>query len=468
MNEAGDAEYDVIVLGGGAVGENAAARPVGHGLSAAVVEEHLLGGECSYYACMPSKALLRPGEVLDAVRRVPGAREAVTGQIDTAEALRRRDKLTSGWDDSGQEDWVRGEGIALYRGHGRLVGEREVEVTDESGGTSRLRATRAVVLATGSRAAVPPIDGLRETRTWDSRDITTAKEVPERLVILGGGVVGVEMAQAWRSLGSREVTLIEMADRLLGPEEPFVGAELADALRESGVDVRTGTQATGVRRPADDAPVTVTTSDGAEVTADELVVAVGRAPITDDIGLETVGLEPGKYVHTDDQLRVLGVDGDWLYAVGDCNGRNLLTHMGKYQARVAGDVIAGKRAVAHADHNATPRVVFTTPLVGAVGLTEATARERGHRVVTVTHDTGAVAGAVTKGAGLSGTSKLVIDDDRRMVLGATFTGPAADELLHSATVAVAGEVPVDRLWHAVPSFPTVSEVWLRLLEKYGL
>lgn len=460
--------FDVIVIGGGAVGENAAARPASQGLEVALVEEHLLGGECSYYACMPSKALLRPGEALEAVNRVPGAREAVTGDLDVDEVLARRDALASHWDDTGQAEWVTSEGITLVRGHGRLAGERAVEVAELDGGTRSLQARRAVVLATGSRAAIPPIEGMDETRVWDSRDITTAKEVPERLMIVGGGVVGVEMAQAWRWLGAGEVTIVEMADRLLSLEEPFAGEELADALRGQGIDVRTGAQVMAVSRPADDAPVAATLADGSQLTADELVVAVGRQPITDDVGLDTVGLSPGTYVDTDDHMQARGVEGEWLYAVGDCNGRNLLTHMGKYQARVAGDVIAGRPAQAWADHGVTPRVTFTDPIVAAVGLTEAAARDQGVNVTSVTHDTGAVAGAVAKGEGISGTSQLVIDDDRRVVVGATFTGPGVEEMVHAATIAIAGQVPVDTLWHAVPSFPTISEVWLRMLEAYGL
>ena len=224
----------------------------------------------------------------------------------------------------------------------------------------------------------------------------------------------------------------------------------------------------GVERRGADGPVTATLADGQAFEVDEVLVAVGRRPATGELGLDAVGLEPGKFVEVDDQLRAKGVAGGWLYAVGDCNGRALLTHMGKYQGRIAGDVIAGRPAAATADHRMVPRVTFTDPQVAAVGLTEAEAVEQGLTVRSVEYGTGDVAGAYTLGNGIKGTSKLVIDDDRRVIVGATFTGPGVQELLHSATIAIVGEVPLDRLWHAVPSFPTVSEVWLRLLEAAGL
>ncbi|MBA2316484.1 MAG: NAD(P)/FAD-dependent oxidoreductase [Euzebyales bacterium] len=457
--------YDVVVIGAGPAGENAGAVAAGHGLSAAIVERELVGGECSYWACMPSKALLRPGEALAAARRVPGVREAITGELDVDAVLARRDKLASGFDDAGQVEWLESTGLTLVRGHGRLAGERTVEVTADDGTVRTLVAGKAVIVATGTGAAVPPIDGLPDVRTWDNREITTAKEVPERLILLGGGVVGVEMAQAWRWLGAREVTIVEMEDRLLATEEPFVGEELAEAFTELGIDVRTGVELTKVRRDGDDAPIVATLGDGNELTADELVVAVGRRPRTDDLGLDTVGLEPGESIAVDDQLRATGVDGGWLYAIGDANGRNLLTHMGKYQARLAGDHVAGREVEAWADHRAMPRVVFTDPQVAAVGLTEAQAVEAGPTVRTVSYGTGGVAGAATLGEGVGGTSKLVIDDERDVIVGATFTGPTAGELLHAATIAIVGEVPMSRLAHAVPSFPTVSEVWLRLQEE---
>jgi dihydrolipoamide dehydrogenase len=461
-------EFDVVVIGGGAAGENVAGRCTECGLSIAVVEAELLGGECSYWACMPSKTLLRPGHAHAAARRVPGAREAVTGDLDVAAALARRDWVTGGWDDAGQVAWLEGAGGTLVRGHGRLAGERMVEVGQPDGSTRRLTARRAVVIATGSSAAIPPVEGLREIRTWDSRDVTSAKDVPHRLLVLGGGVVGVEMAQAWRRLGAEEVMVIEALERLVPNEEPFAGDELRRAFEDEGITVITGTKVVRAARDADDAPVTVTLDDGRALMGDELLVAVGRRPRTHDIGLDTVGLEPGRYIDADDQLRASGVSGGWLYAIGDCNGRSLLTHMGKYQGRIATDAIRGRTVEAWADHRAVPRVMFTDPEIASVGLTERAARDHGIDVRTVSYPLGDVAAASASGEGIAGTAHLVIDDRRRVVVGATFTGPNMAELLHSATIAVAGAVPLDVLWHAVPAFPTFSEVWLRLLETYGV
>jgi pyruvate/2-oxoglutarate dehydrogenase complex dihydrolipoamide dehydrogenase (E3) component len=461
-------EFDVVVIGGGPAGENILLRCTECGLSIAVVEQELLGGECSYWACIPSKTLLRPGAVLEAARRVPGAREAITGTLDVDAALARRDEIVGNWHDDGQVEWLEGAGGTLVRGHGRIVGDRTVEVEQPDGTTRRLVARKAVVLATGSHSWMPPVDGLDAIRTWDSRDITSAKHVPRRLLVLGGGVVASEMAQAWKRLGAEEVTIIERSGRLLGREEPWAAEELRSALEAEGITVRTNAEAKAASREGDDGPVTLTLEDGNTLVGDELLVAVGRRPNTRDVGLETVGLEPGKNVEVDDRLRATGVDGDWLYAIGDCNGRSLLTHMGKYQARIATDVIRGRDATAWADHRAVPRVVFTDPQVAAVGLTEAQAREQGIDVRTVSYGVGDVAAGGTSGVGITGTAFLVVDETRGVIVGATFTGPDIGELLHSATVAVAGEVPLDTLWHAVPSFPTFSEVWLRLLETYGV
>jgi len=458
--------YDVIIIGAGPAGENAAEYATQRGLRVAIVEAELVGGECSYWGCMPSKALLRPGEVLAAARRVPAAAAAVTGEVDVEAALRSRDAFTSSWQDDGQVEWLEGAGVTLLRGRGRLTGERRVEVEDVDGGRTTYEATRGVVIAVGSRAAEPPIDGLAEARTWDNRDITSAKEVPERLLVLGGGVIGAEMAQAMRWLGAREVTIIEALDGLIANEEPFAGEELRAAFEELGIRVELGARAEGVARPRADGPVTVTLADGRELTGDELLVAVGRRAPTDDLGLDVLGVEPGRggFIEVDDHLNVPGHD--WLYVVGDANGRSLLTHQGKYQARLVGDALAGVDVdPAWADEKAVPRVIFTDPQVAAVGPTEAQAREDGLDVLAVRFDLGHTAGGALQGKGAGGTAQLVIDRDRRVIVGATFVGAAAGEHLHAATIALVGEVTIERLWHAVPAFPTVSEVWLRLLEQ---
>jgi pyruvate/2-oxoglutarate dehydrogenase complex dihydrolipoamide dehydrogenase (E3) component len=452
--------FDVVVLGAGPAGEVAAGRLADGGLSVAIVEPHLIGGECSFYACMPSKALLRPAEVLAEARRVPGAAQAVTGRVDATAALTRRDEVVHDLDDESMVPWLADKGIELFRGAGRLDGERRVLVGDDV-----LTAGRAVVVATGSAATVPPIEGIEDADPWTNREGTTAPEAPARLIVLGGGVSGVELGQAWRTLGS-EVTLLEHGDRLLAREEPFAGEQVAESLRAIGVDVRVEAAVTAVRSA--DGEVIVELDGEDAVIADQLLVAAGRKPRTDDIGIETAGLTPGKSIEVDDRMRAKGVDGGWLYAVGDVNGRAPLTHMGKYQARAAADVILGKDAAATADGPVSPRVIFTDPQVAAVGHTLASARGAGLDVRAVDVPTEGNAGGSFVGRDAPGTCRIVVDEDRRVIVGATFTGTEVAESLHAATIAVVGEVPLDRLWHAVPSFPTRSELWLNLLEGYGL
>ncbi len=473
---AADGTYDVIVLGAGPVGQNAAERARAGGLSVAMVERELVGGECSYWGCVPSKALLRPVIAIADADHVDGAREAVTGPINAAGVFGRRDRYVSNWDDTGQADWVAGIGATLMRGHGRLDGPRRVEVTTASGTSSVLTARHAVVVCTGSRAALPDLPGIAEARPWTNRKGTDSSVVPDRLAVVGAGGVGVEMATAWHGLGA-SVTLLVRGAGLLPRMEPFVGELVEDGFQRSGVDVRKNVSVTRLRRPHVDGPVTLELNDGTDLEVDEVLFATGRAPLSDDIGLHTVDLAPGSWLEVDDTCRVRAVEDGWLYAAGDANHRALLTHQGKYQARIAGAAIAaraagrpldtapwGRHAVT-ADHQAVPQVFFTDPEAAAVGLSAAAAERSGHRVRTVDVEIGdAVMGAKLYADGYPGRARMVVDADRGYLLGVTFVGPGVSELLHSATVAVAGQVPVDRLWHAVPCFPTISEVWLRLLE----
>ncbi|SDK70245.1 dihydrolipoamide dehydrogenase [Nonomuraea maritima] len=464
-------EFDVIVIGGGPAGENVVDRAVRGGLTAALVEERLAGGECSYWACVPSKALLRPIDLAAEVSRVPGMS---LGPIDVAAVLARRDEAVSNYDDAGQVRWIESVPAELVRGHGRLDGQKRVRVTTDDG-ERVLTARHAVVLATGSVPQVPGVPGLKEAAPWTSHEVTAAKEIPERLAVLGGGVVACEMAQAMHGLGARETTLLVRGGGLLSRMEPFAGELLAEAFAEAGIDVRLRTGIERVERPEPGGKVTVHLSDGTLLEADELLVATGRRAATRDIGLDTVGLPAGEPVEVDDSMRATAVGDGWLYAVGDVNGRVLLTHMGKYQARVCGDVIAARARGDElpamrdlADAYGSPQVVFTDPQICAVGRTERMAREDGFRYRVVDYDMGAVTGAYLLGDGYRGKARAVVDEDRKVLLGVTFAGPGAAELLHAATIAVTAEVPLDRLWHAVPSFPTVSEIWLRLLETYGL
>jgi pyruvate/2-oxoglutarate dehydrogenase complex dihydrolipoamide dehydrogenase (E3) component len=457
-----ETEFDGIVLGAGAPGEVCAGRLADGGMSVAIVEPHLVGGECSYYACMPSKALLRPGELLAEARRVPGVAEAVTGDLDPAKVLARRDEVVHDLSDASQLPWLEEHGIELFRGEGRLDGERRVKVGD-----LELTARQVVVLATGSGAAMPPIDGLDSVRAWNNRDATTSKEVPESMIVLGGGPVGSELAQAWSTLGT-EVALIEGADRILSREEPFAGEQVADALREEhGIDVRTGALAKRVGG-SPGGGVVVELDGGEEIEAAELLVAVGRKPRSAGVGLESVGVEPGRggFVETDGRLRVGGRE--WLYAVGDVNGRALFTHMGKYQAWVAAENALGHEVEAIAEGIGSPRVTFTDPQVAAVGRTLEQAVEAGIDARAVDVPTDGTAGASFYGKGTGGTARIVVDEAGGTIVGATFTGFETADFLQAATVAIVGQVPLERLRHAVAAYPTRSEIWLKLLEAYGL
>ncbi len=330
--------YDVVVLGAGAVGENAADRAGRTGLSVVIVEAELVGGECSYWACMPSKALLRPGAVLAAARDVPGAAAAVTGRLDIEAVLARRTAFTHDWDDTSQVAWLDSTGIDLVRGQARFTGPRTVEVSGEAGVVTLL-ARHAVVVATGSEPVMPPTPGLATARPWTSREATAADEVPASLVIIGGGVVGVEMATAYSDLGCA-VTLVVRGERVLAAAEPFAGEALGEALRALGVDLRLSTEVTSVERDEDG--VRLTLEPGGTVRAAEVLVATGRRPRTGDLGLETIGLTPGRPLEVDAHMQVSEVPEGWLFAVGDVTGRTATTHQGKYDARVGGDVVAAR------------------------------------------------------------------------------------------------------------------------------
>ena len=437
--------FDVVVIGAGPGGEVAAGRLADAGLEVAIVEDRKVGGECSFWACMPSKALLRPAESLAEARRIPGAAEAIDGELDVGAVLERRDEIIHGLDDSSQLPWLEERGIVLYRGWGRLDGEKRVVVGDET-----IEVRRAVFLAGGTTPTLPPIDGLADAKPWTNRDATTAEAIPDRLIIMGGGVVGVEMSQAYSSLGA-QVTLIEGGRRLLPREEEFACEEVTESLEEQGVDIRTGQTATAVRREGGE--VSVTLGDGTTVTGDELLVAVGRTPQVEGLGLESIGLEPDGYVEVDEHARVSGHD--WLYAIGDLNGRAAFTHMAKYQAALACDHVLGKdSATEHgADGPLAPRVIFTDPQVAAVGHTTKTAEDAGLSPRVIDIPTSGNAGGSYYGRGARGTSRFLVDEQRGVLIGATITGSEVADFLHAATIAIVGEVPVTRLRHAVARVP---------------
>jgi pyruvate/2-oxoglutarate dehydrogenase complex dihydrolipoamide dehydrogenase (E3) component len=471
--------YDVIVIGTGPVGQTVAGSASAAGLSVAAVERELVGGECAYWACIPSKAMLRPVVAVADARRVAGARQAVTGAVNAAAVFGRRDTYVNDWNDDDQAKSLKGTGAELIRGHGRLDGLRRVAVETPDGEMVPLTARHAVAICTGSRPALPELAGLDKVRPWSNREATDSRTLPERLAIVGGGGVGVEMATAWSGLGG-EVTLLAQADGLLPRMEPFAGEIVGRALADAGVDVRIDATVTAVHRAGGTGPVTLTIENGGEVEADEVLFATGRQPNTFDIGLQTVGLVPGSWLDVDDTCMVRVLEDGWLYALGDINHHALLSHQGKYQARIAGAAIAaraggqpldttawGAHAVT-ADYQAVPQVFFCDPPAAAVGLTADQAERAGHRIRVVDVDPGQkVIGARLYADDYTGRARMVVDEDGGYLLGATFVGPGVEELVHSATIAVVGQVPLARLWHAVPCFPSISEVWLRLLEAYS-
>ena len=467
--------FDVIVIGAGPVGLQAASRTARGGLSTAVIERRLAGGECEYYGCVPSKAMLLPMEIAGEVGRMPGL--DLDGPIDAPAVFKRRDDFVLHHNDAPVVGEVSHFPATFVRGQGRLAGPMRAEVAAQDGSVRSLRARHAVVLATGSDPYIPDIPGLREARPWTNREATSAEQAPKRLAVIGGGPVACEMAQALHSLGAEETTMLVARERLLPKTEPFAGDLVAKSFRDIGIDVRFGHRATNVERSVTGGPVTIQVDDGSQLEADELLVGTGREPVVHNIGLETIELEAEGSIDVDPTMRATGVPDGWLYAIGDVNGRNQLTHMGKYQARVCGDVIVARaKGVPDnapalrdiADDIGAPQAVFTDPQVLAVGRTEEKAHADGFPIRTVEYDLADVIGAQLQADGYTGRAKAVVNTDRRTLIGFTLVGPAVVDHLHAATIAVTAQVPLDILWHNVPAFPTASEFWLMLLEAYGL
>lgn len=443
-------QVDLIVVGLGPGAEALVTGAVEAGLSVLALEKHLVGGECPYYGCIPSKMMVRAGDALAEAGRVGQvAGEATVVPSWTPVATRIAEEGTSHWDDAIAVSRLEDAGATVVHGVGRLTGPRQVEVTRPDGSTTSYTAATGVVLNTGTRPAAPPIDGLDGTPYWTNRDAVQVSELPGSLVVLGGGPIGCEMAQVFARFGVR-VTLVQRGDTLLSGDEPEAGALLEEVLVGEGLRVMTGASATAVSYS--DGAFTLTLDSGEAIVADKLLVAAGRTPNLDDVGLETVGLDPSAAtLDTDERLRVAGAEGLW--AIGDITGEGAYTHVAMYQAAIALRDVLGQEG-APASYHAVPHTTFTDPEVGAVGLTEEQARDAGLSVRTGSVQLDQTSRGFTHGVGARGLIKVVEDADRGVLVGATAMGPAGGEILGFLAVAVHAEVPVSTLGTMIYAYPT--------------
>jgi dihydrolipoamide dehydrogenase len=468
-------DFDVIVVGGGVAGVAAVRRLASAGLAVALVEDRLVGGECHYWGCNPSKTLLRSIEVLNLAKAVPGVREAISGrELDVAAVFAKRDALIEHLSDQDRTVSLQQAGVAVFHGFGRLSGQRTVRVAYAPGDTTEavLTARHAVVLATGTRPNVPDTPGLAQARPWTNRDLTTMTQVPDRALVVGGGPVAVEFATILSGFGSA-VTLLVRENTLLRNCEPEARELVTQSLQSKGVDIHFATELSAVARPVAGGPVSATFG-GQTIEVDEVVLAAGRRTNTDNLGLETLGLPGGEIVSVNDHLQAVGVAGGWLYALGDTTGRARLSHISTYHGRVVADIITALAAGRELSENELiardagnlAQVIHTDPQVAWVGRTESQARAEGFAVRTRTaHYPDAVSFLALYRDGFEGWAKLVINDETNTLLGATFVGPQFSELVQAATLAIVAKVPVSLLRHAVAPHPTVNQVWDPLLAQ---
>lgn len=444
--------FETVVIGAGPAGEIASSRLAKQGLKTALIERELVGGECAYWACIPSKTLLRPAEAQAEARRAPGVNEPET---HWNEIVKYRDYMIRDLDDSGAVEGYEKRGVSVFKGEARITGPAEIEV----GG--RALASDRIIIATGSDPVIPPIKGLAEAGYWTNREATTLKEVPEDVVVLGGGPVGIELGQMLRRYGAG-VTIVQASDRLIDREEPRVGELIAEALQADGIELRLGEKATAISRDANRCKVQLDSEE--TISAEQVIVATGRRPRAADLGLEAVGVELGERgeVLIDERCRV--TDGVW--AIGDVTGVSLFTHVGKYQARIACADIAGESV--RADYTAVPRVVFSDPEIAAVGLTTGQAEDRGIELAEGRADLMKISRTETYAQGVGGEIGVLADQREGVLVGAWAVGPLAGEWIHQAVLAVRARVPLGVLRDTVAQYPTFTEGYLPALEALDL